>query len=529
MTNSIAILPVLALVVLVLLSLIVMIVRMKHGALMALICLVGIPLFLFFGLLVVRVPRVVQVSNSDGSIVADDIQAPVTIWNNERPPMVNAVPSVAPGRHDNNNRSKHPDNNRIVVNGPDSNVILDGPDGKIVVNSPNGNVILDGPNGQIVVDGLNGKAAPDPKSPPGQLVNPKLIPAPARRWIPSDEHAFEADLYPSKSSAARALTRHVLKANLADFIGDDTLASVSLEGNLDRKELEKVEEVLRAVIASQPVIVQPSYKVQYHDWIFVPGVSPPATMPAGSSPRGFLTLRFDCPVEGVVSTQPYQPVKDEPERIRLTVIGSHGQASQTTRFVNEPWFEDFEKTEDVQNWIQQNPGYEWVLGWSEQLASDKETALDQARRMVAEKIERRLHEYMARQGVAYQPVVEWVEPEWLQKQILSELRQGRLFTQTRSFGQSFTRPYGTVYRQAILVAATPGELGVLITRYFKYAGGVRESWVRILLSSAGLVVLITVVYLFLNAATRGYYVWSIRAAATFVVIAGVVFVILFMA
>jgi hypothetical protein len=49
---------------------------------------------------------------------------------------------------------------------------------------------------------------------------------------------------------------------------------------------------------------------------------------------------------------------------------------------------------------------------------------------------------------------------------------------------------------------------------------VRVTWAKMLGSIAGLLALIVVVYLFLNAATKGYYAWSLRIAG--VVLAGVV-------
>ena len=47
----------------------------------------------------------------------------------------------------------------------------------------------------------------------------------------------------------------------------------------------------------------------------------------------------------------------------------------------------------------------------------------------------------------------------------------------------------------------------------------KTGFARMLFSILGLIVLITVVYAFLNAATKGYYVWSLR-------IAGIVFALI---
>ena len=49
-------------------------------------------------------------------------------------------------------------------------------------------------------------------------------------------------------------------------------------------------------------------------------------------------------------------------------------------------------------------------------------------------------------------------------------------------------------------------------------------WTRMFFSVLGLLVLITVVYAFLNAATKGYYVWSLRIAGA--ILAVVVIILL---
>ncbi|MHC4567597.1 MAG: hypothetical protein ACYTE3_17770, partial [Planctomycetota bacterium] len=54
----------------------------------------------------------------------------------------------------------------------------------------------------------------------------------------------------------------------------------------------------------------------------------------------------------------------------------------------------------------------------------------------------------------------------------------------------------------------------------------RLNWARMIGSVAGLLALITVAYVFLNAATKGYYTWSLRIAG--VVLAAAV-IILFVA
>jgi len=80
------------------------------------------------------------------------------------------------------------------------------------------------------------------------------------------------------------------------------------------------------------------------------------------------------------------------------------------------------------------------------------------------------------------------------------------------FVQSFEGAAGKIWRQALLIDASAGKLKNLAQRKAVVARNRRSTWARMFFSIIGLIVLITVVYAFLNAATKGYYVWSLRVA-----------------
>ena len=84
------------------------------------------------------------------------------------------------------------------------------------------------------------------------------------------------------------------------------------------------------------------------------------------------------------------------------------------------------------------------------------------------------------------------------------------------FVQSFEGTAGKIWRQALLVDVSAEKLKELARQKAVIAQARKTNFVRMFFSIVGLIVLITVVYAFLNAATKGYYVWSLR-------IAGVVF------
>ena len=80
------------------------------------------------------------------------------------------------------------------------------------------------------------------------------------------------------------------------------------------------------------------------------------------------------------------------------------------------------------------------------------------------------------------------------------------------FVQSFDGTAGRIWRQAFLVDTSKDKLTRLLYTKVVKRRALRCTWARRIASGLGALVLITAVYALLNAATRGYYVWSLRIA-----------------
>jgi hypothetical protein len=78
------------------------------------------------------------------------------------------------------------------------------------------------------------------------------------------------------------------------------------------------------------------------------------------------------------------------------------------------------------------------------------------------------------------------------------------------FVQSFDGSAGKIWRQAILLDVSPEKLNQLADKIAGITQVRRQRRLSTVGSIAGLFVLITIVYIFLNAATKGYYAWSLR-------------------
>ncbi len=94
-----------------------------------------------------------------------------------------------------------------------------------------------------------------------------------------------------------------------------------------------------------------------------------------------------------------------------------------------------------------------------------------------------------------------------------------IFTQ-RLQGRKF------IYRQAILIDVSSDKIEKLVRRIQSRRAGIRSDWAWTILSTIGLFALICVVYLFLNAATRGYYSIALKIASAVLIIVGVVVLLL---
>jgi len=336
-------------------------------------------------------------------------------------------------------------------------------------------------------------------------------------WTPSEQHAFEADLYPSKQSAAVALARHSLNQCLTELMPEEILQAVhlsvseDLNGAIQDRLVTQMTQQINLARAAAIKTLSPRTSLR----VTVDSVQATATAPAEPAPvaPGVLTLRFvttkDLPAE--------QSTDGAVGEIELTLRTQGGERVRTARFVNALWTEGFAR------WTQQGPGT-WVLGESDQLWPTEDQARADAFQRAAEGVERHLRDYIARNG-RYTPVSAFAErPGWLSNQITSELRNGQLVK--TEFNQGFERPYGKVYRRAVLVRLPPEELRNLADRYFRHVDQVRDTWGRSLGSGLALLALVFVVYLVLNAATRGYYVWVMRTAAGVAAVIGVVFILM---
>ncbi|MCD6392092.1 MAG: hypothetical protein J7M40_01155, partial [Planctomycetes bacterium] len=90
----------------------------------------------------------------------------------------------------------------------------------------------------------------------------------------------------------------------------------------------------------------------------------------------------------------------------------------------------------------------------------------------------------------------------------NDLSSGKIIVDT--FSQRFSGLAGPIWREAILLDTSQSKLIKLVQQKITASRTKRLTWAKMAGTLIGMFALICVVYLFLNAATRGYYAWSLR-------------------
>lgn len=202
--------------------------------------------------------------------------------------------------------------------------------------------------------------------------------------------------------------------------------------------------------------------------------------------------------------------------IRATLSGRQGQFTRQIEFVNKAWSDDFERWRSRHGGV----GHCWVLGESERLCASQTEAKSQAMQMAARAVTGTIMRRFLDSKALQNPDLGRQRDElnqWLRDIVHRSLEADQF--RSDIFTQGYARPYGTLYRCAVLVYVPAEKADALVDGFFRQDRAIRASWLHTLLSGAGLLAVIVAVYLFLNMATRGYYVWSVRLAT--VVLAGV--------
>ncbi len=291
-------------------------------------------------------------------------------------------------------------------------------------------------------------------------------------WSEGVEQEFEADVYPSRRAAVRALGRRMARP-MREMLAD---ANGLTEVVLFQEEHEQwlVTEFKKGLASLLPE---------------VPCSLAAATRNVESTEIG-VTLRF-ADLQALPS--PWDRSGSSTILTSDVLASARSQNREATvrqHFVEKPWVEDFS------SFVADKPDRHFLIARSWETCTDQNAARHQAMQDASRQL-----------ATSYE-----------------DLLEGDLVAD--QFVQSFDGISGPLWRHALLIDAAPDNLAWLNARKSAQMHGERITWARVILSALGVLVVIVVAYLFLNMATRGYYEWTLRIAGTVLAIAGIIAIFL---
>ena len=309
-------------------------------------------------------------------------------------------------------------------------------------------------------------------------------------WKPGIEDEFEANVYPSRLSAVRSLGLRINEA-VSRIFDTQTPPSrfILFQGAHDRSLIEEFgEAVARAFPGTQWTIKPETAAVQDDE----------------------VAIRLDLLN---IQTHPAPWMKESENTVgggtvQASVMAADRYASIKADYTDKPWVEDFS------GFLNTRPNTRFMVAKSTNScmseAEANHQALNNACAQVADMLSRISRR---RSGV----------PAHLASKVNSDdiLESGLVLDR---FVQSFEGSAGRIWREALLIDGSTKKIEHLAYQRAVAVRAMKRSWMQMLLTVAGLLTLITVVYAFLNAATKGYYVWSLRIAG--IVLAAVAIILL---
>jgi len=326
-----------------------------------------------------------------------------------------------------------------------------------------------------------------PESPAVAPMSPKpSVPVVASPiWAEGIDTELEAEVYPSKLAAVRALGSRV----------DRSIRKLTPDVNSPAKIVLFQEQNDRALIVELKSAIERSLS--------------DATCVIEAEPRNIrpdetgITVRFADTDMQPAPWAKSSEIKVASARVEINVSTAGGHMAAGKRFVEKPWVEDFAtfaSTRPDQHFIVTRS-----LGTCTSEGEAHQQALDDART--------RLTESLGKRGRLPQPAITATDV----------LKGGFVVDQ---FAQSFEGSAGKIWRQAMLIDVSGSKLAQLFSQKTHESRKMRESWARMGFSVIGVTVLIGAIYFFLNMATMGYYEWSLRIAGIVLAIVAVISVLM---
>lgn len=175
---------------------------------------------------------------------------------------------------------------------------------------------------------------------------------------------------------------------------------------------------------------------------------------------------------------------------------------------DKPWAQHFGQFANA------HPGRQWIVGRCDRPLLSEEEAARSARSDAAEQ----LYPIALRLTGAGR-----MDRRWVRDRLRQDVLEGRL--DSDRCAEQFTRPYGRVWAESVLLDVSPDRLDPLVARYSVELRDRHARELQRVALAGGLVIATLLGYVLLNHLTRGYFATRLRIAATVVAAAGIIILV----
>jgi hypothetical protein len=336
-------------------------------------------------------------------------------------------------------------------------------------------------------------------------------------WSDGMEKEFQADVYPSAITAAKALGRQIVDM-VPTVVPDKQMPTTiqicgQINSTLHTEVLYAIQEGMQFQGNDVKILVEtvfPSHKIERTD-------SRAATVEVTQTIHQTQTIHYQ------VQERRHGPdnILIQPKDIVIihggigvSISGQAGQIVRSAEFVEKPWIENFSR------FTSGFPNDGFLLARSQESCTDSNQAQQQALQnaclQLASMVWSKRTQNRGSQVLSGSTAI---NPHDLQ-------RHGLILDK---FTQSFQGSQGRIWREALLLDVAPEKIARLRQKVLHVSSIERQGWAKMIFSLVAMLGLICGLYVFLNYATKGYYATSLRVGTVVLVVIGAILVLLFAA
>jgi len=178
-------------------------------------------------------------------------------------------------------------------------------------------------------------------------------------------------------------------------------------------------------------------------------------------------------------------------------------AAQLRKLTGSAAPQDKQWAQQFGDFVNTHPGRQWIVGRCDRPGLTEEEAARSARLDAADQ----LYPLVLRRVSAGR-----LDRQWIRNRLRHDVIDGRL--DADRCAEQFSRPYGTVWAESVLLDVSPGRIDPLGEHYSQELHTHRAQIGRHAFFAGALVLVTGFGYLLLNHITRGYFSTRLRIAAT---------------